>query len=201
MVVGLLVLVVALAACGGNQADSATSASEATTPVLAAREMALSPSGQLSLGTLMLEDTELAVTLTQAEELLPLWQMLGALQESSTASSLEVEAVLDQIEGAMTAEQLAAIEEMDQGQMQALAQEMGTGEQQGTETSEGGGSPPPEVMMAGMGEGALAMDPGGLAGLGTQGQASLTTAGTNSGSETATIEAVIELLETRLATL
>jgi len=63
----------------------------------------------LALGTLGLEDTENAVTQEQARALLPLWQAVasGALQGDS-----EAQAVLKQIEGVMTASQLAAIEDM-----------------------------------------------------------------------------------------
>ena len=197
MIVGLLVLAVALAACGGNQADLAAPASEATMPAQAAGNIALSPSTQLSVGTLMLEDTALAVTQAQAQELLPLWQMLSALQGSSTASQVEVEAVLGQIEDTMTSEQLAAIEEMDQGQMQMLIQELGTGGQGGTDTSEVGASPPPDVLAGGVGEGPAGMSPDGLTDLNPQEQAALMTEGMDSGSEMVQTDAVVELLETR----
>jgi hypothetical protein len=197
MIVGVPVLAVVLAACGGNQADSATQAGEATMPAQAAGNVALSPSMQLSVGTLMLEDTALAVTQAQAQELLPLWQMLRALQESSTASQMEVEAVLGQIQEAMTPAQLAVIEEMDQGRMQVLVQELGIGGQGGTKTSEVGASPPPDVLAGGAAEGPAGMSPDGLTELGPGEQAALTTEGTDSGSETASTDAVVELLETR----
>ena len=72
-------------------------------------EGALPASSQLALGTLQLQDTENAVTAEQAEALLPSWQIVqsGALQ-----SETETGAVLTQIEGAMTAEQLSAIAAM-----------------------------------------------------------------------------------------
>ena len=197
MIVGLLVLAVALSACGSNQADSAAPASEATIPAQAAENIALSPSMQLSVGTVMLEDTALAVTQAQAQELLPLWQMLRALQESSTASQMEVEAVLGQIQEAMTPAQLAVIEEMDQGQMQVLVQELGTGGQGGTDTTEDGASLPPGVMIAGAGQSPPGMNPDGVTDLGAEEQAALMTEGMDSGSEMAQTDAVVELLETR----
>jgi hypothetical protein len=200
IVVGLLVLGVALAACGGSQGDSAAPAGEATMAGQSTEYISLSRTVRLGVGTLMLEDTTLAVTGAQAEELLPLWQMLGALQESSTASELEVEAVLGQIEGAMTAQQLAAIEEMDQGQAQEVVQALaGSGGQSETDTSAVGASPPPDAMMVGGGEGSPGMSPEGLIDLGPTGQTALLTEGNHSGSETVTTEAVVELLETRLA--
>jgi hypothetical protein len=69
-------------------------------------EGALPASTQLAVGTMQLEGTENAVTPVQAESLLPLWQ---AIQGGSLQSDAETNAVLKQIEGTMTAEQLAAI--------------------------------------------------------------------------------------------
>jgi hypothetical protein len=64
----------------------------------------------LALGTLELEGTTSAVTAEQATKLLLLWQMLqgGALQGTA-----EIQAVVNQVKGTMTAEQMAAIEAMD----------------------------------------------------------------------------------------
>ncbi len=71
---------------------------------------ALPVSSQLALGTFQLAGTGNEVTAEQARTLLPLWQVVesGALQSES-----ETGAVLRQIEGAMTAEQLAAIAAME----------------------------------------------------------------------------------------
>jgi hypothetical protein len=71
-------------------------------------EGALSASNQLMLGTMLLEETGLTVTPEQAKSLLPLWQ---ALQGGVTVEA-EVNAVLEQIEGTMTQEQLEAIAAM-----------------------------------------------------------------------------------------
>jgi hypothetical protein len=67
---------------------------------------ALPASSQLALGTFLLEGTENAVSAEQAKALLPLWQIIesGALKSED-----ETGAVLRQIEGAMTPEQLSAI--------------------------------------------------------------------------------------------
>ena len=69
---------------------------------------ALDARSQLMLGTIHLEETGNAVTPEQAQALLPLWQ---ALQGGVTAQQ-EVAAVLKQIEGTMTSEQLEAIAAM-----------------------------------------------------------------------------------------
>jgi hypothetical protein len=72
-------------------------------------EGALPVSSQLVLGTFQLEGTGNAITPDQAKTLLPLWQ---AIQGGSLQSDAETNAVLKQIEGGMTTEQLAAIAAM-----------------------------------------------------------------------------------------
>ena len=116
----------ALAGCGGEQAipldegDSETYSSEVLDT---SYEGALSVSNQLALGTMQLEETEDAITPEQALALLPLWQ---ALQGGVTAEA-EVNAVLKQIEQAMTQEQLEAIArlQLTQEDLQAWMQEQG----------------------------------------------------------------------------
>ncbi len=127
-----LVLILVLAAgvvagCGGGASeDSAASPSGQesvvqelesgadnegyTSTVLAVSyERALPASSQLALGTFRLQGTKNAVTPEQAKTLLPLWQ---AIQGGNLQSNAETNAVLKQIEGAMTAQQLAAIAAM-----------------------------------------------------------------------------------------
>jgi len=124
----LAVVVITLTGCGG---DEATETSEAVSESYASDvldthfEGALDVGNQLALGTLILEETEHAVTPDQAKTLLPLWQ---ALQGGVTAED-EISAVLKGIEGAMTGEQLAAIAEMQltQDDMRALMEEQGFG--------------------------------------------------------------------------
>jgi hypothetical protein len=70
---------------------------------------ALDGTTTLALGMLKLEGTDDAVTPQQAAELLPLWQMIGS---GSLQGDAETQAVVKQIEGAMTASQQAAIEAM-----------------------------------------------------------------------------------------
>jgi hypothetical protein len=90
----------------------------------ASYEGALPVSSQLALGTFKMEGTANAVTPDQAKTLLPLWQVIegGALQSDS-----ETNAVVKQIEGAMTAEQLAVIAAMQLTieDMQTWMQEQG----------------------------------------------------------------------------
>jgi hypothetical protein len=211
MIVGiLLVLMVTLAACsvpglalskvegllqGGGEADALT------------EPMALPQSIQLSVGTLMLEETPQAVTAEQAQELLPLWQMLRTLQQSDTAAQAEIEAVLNQIQGAMTPEQLAAIEGMDLtlASMRTMAQELGLGIGGGEGSSGGqeGGFRPPDGMVPGGGPGpGGGMFPGGgMPGGGTdlspEEQATAMAERMSSGFGTVLMDQLIELLEAR----
>ena len=84
----------------------------------------LQGANRLALGTLRLEDTGNAVTPAQAAELLPLWRMI---ESGSLTSETETNAVLKQIEGAMSGPQLAAINaiELEGGDVQAWMQEQG----------------------------------------------------------------------------
>jgi hypothetical protein len=170
---------------------------------------------KLPAGTLMLEGTPNAVTAAQAQELLPLWQMLRSLQGSSTASQVEVEAVLEQIQAAMTPEQLAAIEEMSPEDMRALFEELGMGRQQESDSGDEGrgGFGPPEGMMppgggeggpsfsVGGGEGGPGMGPGGFGNLDPEAQATAMAGRGGAGMVfgSGLTDAVIELLETRAA--
>lgn len=220
MIVGLLGLIIALAACGSSQANTTAGASGAAqaTPggFFGGGEQPLSM--KLPVGILLLEETDLAVTPEQAQELLPLWQMIRSLQGSSTASQVEVDAVFGQIEEAMTPEQLAAIEEMDQEDMRALFEELGMGRQGDSESDdeEGGGfgGPPDGGMMPfpgggeggpgmapGGGEGGPGMAPGGFGSLDPEAQATAMAGrgGMGMGFGSGLTDAVIELLETRAA--
>jgi hypothetical protein len=109
IIFALVLVLGALVGCGGEQATTVSEdVSETyTSEVLdTSYEGALSASSQLALGTLQLEGTEQAVTPEQAAALLPLWQ---ALQSGALQNDTERNAVLKQIEGTMTQEQLTAI--------------------------------------------------------------------------------------------
>jgi hypothetical protein len=110
-ILALVVAIVLLVGCGtvpSTQTESLSPSEEsAADPGVATG--GLDPTSALALGTLKLEGTEHAVTPAQANVLLPLWQMVrgGSLQGDA-----ETNAVLSQIEGAMTGPQLASIEAM-----------------------------------------------------------------------------------------
>jgi hypothetical protein len=82
----------------------------------------LGVAAQLALGTLLLEETDHAVTPDQASSLLPLWR---ALRSQDVTSQDEISAVLRGIEQAMTEPQLHAIADMalDRDELRAWTEE------------------------------------------------------------------------------
>lgn len=110
LILVILVLVVSMlvASCSG----SAGSVSTDTAATENASGASLSLVNQLAMGILKLETTEQAVTVEQAQELLTLWQAYQALGNSETTAAVELEAVVNQIQAAMTTEQVEAIETM-----------------------------------------------------------------------------------------
>jgi hypothetical protein len=138
-----LILVVTMSGCGGQAASVPASVAVEEESSLAAADVgggkadgdtaidtsypdALGVSDQLALGTLLLEETEQAVTPEQATALLPLWQVI---QGGTLQGETEINAVLSQIEGEMIAEQLAAIagRQLTAEDQQAWVQEQGLG--------------------------------------------------------------------------
>lgn len=164
--ISILVLVLALSACGTNApapvspSNGADITTEQPAPVVVvdSREQYTSPNLdatydealpvrlQLTLGTLMLEGTPEAISPEQAQELLPLWQALQALTNSGTSATAETNAVLAQIESSLTAEQLTAIRAMrlTSPQMQEWASQNGIrlGSGGGAGGGQGGGMSP-----------------------------------------------------------
>lgn len=115
------IMMFTLAACAGGAADS-----EQKTRLSDDYEGALPIQFQLMAGTFMLEDTELAVNTEQAGEIVQLWKALRSLTESDTAAEAEIEAVLGQIQDAMSDKQIETIAAMQLAQedMGALIREL-----------------------------------------------------------------------------
>lgn len=127
-----LVVVSLLVACGGDGAETAVSnETETSANTITALRLtddyddALSVQSQLAVGTLQLEETDLAVDAVLAGEILPLWQALQSLSNSGTAAAAELTAVLNQIQSTMKPEQISAIAEMQltQESMAALIED------------------------------------------------------------------------------
>ena len=126
-ILGLLILVtvLTLSSCNRNREaaadDANTTSSEAqeeegaatdtaSTSALASNyEGALPPTNQLIIGIFRLEETDNAVNGAQAATMLPLWQ---ALQSGAIQNQTERQAILRQIEGALSEAQLEAIGSM-----------------------------------------------------------------------------------------
>ena len=134
---------------------------------------ALPVQSQLALGTVQLESTELAVTAEQAGTLLTYWQVLQTLVSSGTAAEVEIDAVLNQLQAAMTPEQLGAIAALKLTEdsfddFAAAGMGFGRGMGQGAGQGNSGNLTPPEGGArpgGGMGPGG-GLGPGGGAGSG-----------------------------------
>lgn len=202
----LFAIVAGVAACGngggvlGTDTTGVASTAETLVTLDDGFADALPVSAQLAIGTLLLEGAEDAVTAEQAAELLPSWQMLDALEGSGTAAQAEIDAVISQIQRAMTPQQLTAIKQMEltPTSLRELVQERGFSTRAAGGTRQSGGFQAPAGVNPG-GAGGPGGPGGGIPGVGT-GQ------GTNNeeGKSNALIDgfvtdAVIELLTARAA--
>ena len=196
-------LVLALSACGSAQNSSA----------VATASTALSQEGQLLVGTLKLESTNLAVSSTQAEQLLPLWEMLQSLASSGTAASQEIDAVVSQIESTMSNQQITSITDMNLTQQDLVTAAMDTGTSSETSGSAsttkassvqiqagagdpGGGNPPADM------DGGMPASLGAQSAGQTQTGSSQTVTGQSTGTTNevspALINALVELLKKKI---
>jgi len=114
-----MLMVFLLVACGSKEANQtqATQAqdvqSQGSGQYTFQGEMPLE--SKLLFGSLMLEETDMAITSDQAEELLPLWKLYTSLLESDTTADAEISAVMNSIQEAMTADQMEYIDGMQLG--------------------------------------------------------------------------------------
>lgn len=97
----LFIAAILLGGCSGESAATVSASN------------GLSTATRLALGTLKLEGTDQAVTVSQGTELLTLWQGYQSLSSSDTASAVELDALEEQIQSTMTAEQIKAIDALD----------------------------------------------------------------------------------------
>jgi len=100
-----------LGSCSRNQAAASGAANN--TGNSAGKQNTMPQSIQLALGTLSLEETYMAVTPEQAADLLPLWKATKSLSIADNMAPQELEGLDKQIRGAMTPEQLKAIQSVD----------------------------------------------------------------------------------------
>lgn len=163
----LIILTLALVGCQGE------SVPEPETGILnqSYAEDALPIDTQLIVGTIKLEETDLAVDAEMAEELLPLWKMYKSLIESDIAAQEEVTALINQIQNAMKTEQIEAIAamELSREDMSSLNQGMNQSPDSAKEGAnsfgggQGGGMPGGGMSGAGGGAGRSDMSPDEIA--------------------------------------
>jgi hypothetical protein len=108
--IGILLTALLLAACGA--AKSETSGTVNPDRLNNNYTGALPVESQLMLGTLRLEGTPQAVDSAEAADLIPLYLLLRQLTTSGSAAQAEIDATLEAIQQAMTAEQIQAISAM-----------------------------------------------------------------------------------------
>ena len=123
VIITSLILILFLSACtpsGGAETAVSSNAPSSDSMTVSDNKVrlsddyndALSVQSQLALGTIRLEETDMAVDETLAAEILPLWQAVQSLSNSETAASMEVTAVLNQIQDTMDPAQVQAIANM-----------------------------------------------------------------------------------------
>jgi hypothetical protein len=199
ILVSLITIVTFLLAGCSNTAAATVSASNG-----------LSGTTKLALGTLKLEGTSQAVTAAQANELITLWEGYESLSNSDTTSQVELDALVKQIQGIMTTDQIKAIEAMgltDQS-VNEVMQSLGSSANVSAPASTPNASALSQAAPAG-GAGGMPSDRGGIpmgditGGMTAQSTPATTQASSNAGSmqvNTLLIQAVIKMLETRSQT-
>lgn len=135
-----------LASCSGTAATASTTTTNSdayVSPNLdVSYENALNARLQLTLGSLKLAETNTPISAEQAQVMLPLWQALLNMTRTGNSAQAEVNALLGQIEAALTTEQLTAIRDMKltSDDIQAWASANGVTLGSGTGTGQGGGN-------------------------------------------------------------
>ncbi len=146
LAIGVVLSVAALAGCSGAGAASGESQPATSNTALdTSYPDALPVQQQLALGTLQFEGTARAVSAEQAARLLPLWQGLRGVLSSQNPAQAEIDALSKQIESGLTADQLAAIRDMQLTQTalfewaRSNGVSLGGGQRFGPGGGEGGG--------------------------------------------------------------
>ena len=106
----LMFVLIFTVGCGliPGSGNSSTPPSTPVGPIHSNYSNAITPAQQLILGTINLQGN-LVITLNEAAQLLPFWEMYQTLITSSTASPLELQATLMGVEQAMTPDQVQTI--------------------------------------------------------------------------------------------
>ncbi|QRN82605.1 hypothetical protein JR338_09255 [Chloroflexota bacterium] len=115
-VVGILLIMFLVACSGNSQEEASTEADgdgEPQSVVSNKPNDELMDVSQLIVGTLMLAETDYPITPEQAETLLPLWQIYQTMVDEDTTASQELDAVIKQIQRALSDEQLTEISSIE----------------------------------------------------------------------------------------
>ncbi len=200
-----------LSACAGSTISTADSTKQSmveskTSGEVGENNMPLAM--DLALGTFKLEETDYPLTTEQAQTLLPLWKAARSLSESETTAVQEIEAVVDQIQGTMTTEQLQAIEAMEltMQDMANIGEDFGLGfgsldpEMQTTmQPARASGQGPPDDLgagqLAGMGDGVSLSPEQHQTAIAARSGSSSATLGLNA----ALLDAIIDFLQAKIA--
>jgi hypothetical protein len=124
---------------------------------------------QLILGSLELEEADMAIDAAEAAQLLPLWQAYQSLSSSDTTATAELDALVSQIQSTMQPGQVAAIAAMQltADSVPEILEAQGGGQFRGNGTGNGAFPAPPEGGFPGGGPGGIpGGGPGGIPGLG-----------------------------------
>ena len=141
----ILAAALLLSACSTGQGQAVTTATGSSTP--GSGEQSLG-ARQLAVGILSLEAAGYPLDTTQAAELLPLWKGVRYLINSDTDAAEEMTGVVKQIQDALSADQLQAIQTLDPQTMAETTQKLGismggsarpAGDAETTTSSAGGG--------------------------------------------------------------
>lgn len=129
-----IISILILSACSQTASVEETAQAPQTTPISLMAgvlntdfEDAASSRSQLAYGTILLSESDLAISSEQAQTLLPLWQAILALENNPDSAEQELTAVQDQIINLMQEEQLNSIREMNitNTQLTAFYEEQG----------------------------------------------------------------------------
>ena len=172
-IVLIIVVLLLLTACGTETtAIDPVEDNGAATGIVELRtdfaDNALSPALQLAVGSLLLEETDLAIDADLAGSLVPYWKLYVSLTESDTTAPEELDALINEIQALMTQDQVSFIAglELIQEDLMTLVNELGILEDlRAAGTGDGSGADRPEGFPAGGGggqgggRGAEGMDP------------------------------------------
>jgi TolA-binding protein len=157
--VAIVLFALILSACASTSNSSSVTSNITSSGKASATE--LPTQTKLVLGTINLEETDYMVTTEQASQLLPMFYVLQELNDSSSAAQEEMDSLVDQIQEAMTKDQLQAIENMSLSMKDVFALTQGTGNNSSNASSTSGavggdaGGPPDIGGMTGGGLGGI----------------------------------------------